>query len=80
MWFFPAAMIIVGAHYIPFITLYGMKMFGVLAVLLVLGGAFLAVYGPLVFSLGGWLTGVTMIIFAFIGRFIVIKEELESEK
>ncbi|HEX2981030.1 MAG TPA: hypothetical protein VHO48_12250, partial [Anaerolineaceae bacterium] len=30
-WFFPAAMIVVGAHYLPFITLYGMKMFAILA-------------------------------------------------
>ncbi|MFW5777130.1 MAG: DUF7010 family protein, partial [Spirochaetota bacterium] len=34
-WFFPAAMIVVGSHYLPFITLYGMKLFGGLAALLV---------------------------------------------
>lgn len=74
-WFFPAAMIVVGAHYLPFITLYGMKMFGVLAALLVLGGTGLALYGPPIFSLGGWLTGIILIVFALIGRFIVLKEE-----
>lgn len=74
-WFFPAAMIVVGAHYLPFITLYGMRMFGVLAGLLVIGGLTLALYGPLVFSLGGWLTGIILIIFAFLGRWKVIKEE-----
>ena len=74
-WFFPAAMIVVGAHYLPFITLYGMRMFGVLAGLLVIGGAGLALYGPDVFSLGGWLTGVVLILFAFLGRWTVIKEE-----
>lgn len=52
-WFFPAAMIVVGSHYLPFITLYGMKLFGVLAGLLVVGGLLLALYGPAVFSLGG---------------------------
>ena len=77
-WFFPAAMIVVGAHYLPFITLYGMKVFGVLAGLLVLGGAGLALYGPPVFSLGGWVTGVLMILFAFIGRQIVLNEEKRS--
>jgi len=74
-WFFPAAMIVVGAHYLPFITLYGMRMFGVLAGLLVIGGLTLALYGPLVFSLGGWLTGIILILFAFLGRWKVIKEE-----
>lgn len=74
-WFFPAAMIVVGAHYLPFMTLYGMKVFGILAGLLVLGGAGLALYGPSIFSLGGWVTGVLMIIFAFVGRQIVLNEE-----
>jgi len=74
-WFFPAAMIVVGAHYLPFITLYGMKVFGILAGLLVISGAGLAVYGPSIFSLGGWVTGLLLIIFAFIGRQIVFNEE-----
>lgn len=74
-WFFPAAMIVVGTHYLPFITLYGMKMFGLLAGLLVLAGAGLALYGPPVFSLGGWVTAVTLIMFAFWGRHLVLQEE-----
>lgn len=74
-WFFPAAMIVVGAHYLPFITLYGMNMFGILAGLLVLGGAGLALYGPDMFSLGGWLTAAILIAFAFIGRRLVLQEE-----
>lgn len=74
-WFFPAAMIAVGSHYLPFITLYGMKVFGVLGSLLVMLGASLALYGPELFSLGGWLTGAILIIFAFIGRTVVLHEE-----
>ncbi len=74
-WFFPAAMVVIGSHYLPFITLYGMKMFGVLAALLVVAGAGLALYGPPVFSLGGWLTGAVLIGFAFAGRKFVLKEE-----
>jgi len=74
-WFFPAAMIVVGSHYLPFITLYGMKMFGVLAVLMVLGGFAIGMYGPPIFSLAGWLTGGLLIIFALIGRQIVLREE-----
>ncbi len=74
-WFFPAAMIVVGTHYLPFITLYGMRLFGALAALLVVGGAGLALYGPELFSLGGWLTGVVLIGFAFAGRAVVLREE-----
>lgn len=74
-WFFPAAMVVIGAHYLPFITLYGMRLFGVLAALLVIAGAGLALYGPPIFSLGGWLTGAVLIAFAFAGRQVVLREE-----
>jgi hypothetical protein len=75
IWFYPASMIIVGTHYLPFMTLYGMKMFGILAAILILFGTYLGVYGPLIFSLGGWFTGVILILFAFIGKVKVIREE-----
>lgn len=74
-WFFPAAMIVVGTHYLPFMTLYGMKMFGILAGLLVTIGAGLALYGSDVFSLGGWITAMLLIAFAFVGRHLVLLEE-----
>jgi hypothetical protein len=74
-WFFPAAMIVVGAHYLPFVTLYGMKLFAALAGLLVVIGAGLAIYGPQIFSVGGWVGGATIVGFAFIGRAWVLREE-----
>lgn len=74
-WFFPAAMIAVGTHYLPFITLYGMKMFGILAGLLVAIGASLALYGPDFFSLGGWISAFLLITFSFVGRNLVLLEE-----
>jgi hypothetical protein len=74
-WFFPAAMVAVGTHYLPFITLYGLKIFGILAGLLVIIGASLALYGPQIFSLGGWITAFLLIMFAFIGRHLVLREE-----
>ena len=78
MAFFPAAMVVIGAHYLPFITLYGMRVFGVLAAALVLGGVGLALYGPAVFSLGGWLTAAILIVFAFAVRQMVLHEEKNS--
>ncbi len=77
-WFYPASMVIVGAHYLPFIFLYGMWQFGVLAVLLILGGVGLGLYGPEIFSLGGWLSAVVLIGFAFVARSVVLKEESRS--
>ena len=77
-WFFTATMIVVGSHYLPFITLYGMKIFTFLVTILVLVGAGLALYGPASFSPGGWYTGQDLIIFAIIGRQLVLKEERDN--
>ena len=74
-WFYPASMIVVGAHYLPFIFLYGMPHFGVLAGVLVVGGVGIGMYGPDVFSLGGWVGAVVLAVFAFVGRSLILKEE-----
>lgn len=75
IWFFPAAMIVIGTHYLPFMTLYGMKIFGILSAILIFLGTVIGLYGPEIFSLGGWITGLILIIFAFLGRTLVLKEE-----
>jgi hypothetical protein len=67
-WFYPAFMIIVGAHYLPFTFLYGMRMFIPLCAILVGCGTVIALYLPGSFSLGGWVGGLTLFIFAWIGR------------
>ena len=63
-WFYPAFMVVVGAHYLPFITLYGMWQYGVLAVGLIFGGVAVALWLPGTFSLGGWLTAGMLLVFA----------------
>jgi hypothetical protein len=67
-WFYPAFMILLGAHYLPFVFLYGMWQFAVLCGLLVAGGLTLGLYvhGP--FALGAWLAGALLMGFAFVGR------------
>jgi len=65
-WFFPASMIIVGAHYLPFTFLYGMPVFAVLGGVLTLGGTALALWLPNSFATGGWMTGVLLLVFATI--------------
>lgn len=67
-WFYPAFMVALGAHYLPFVFLYGMPHFAVLAAFLVLAGLGLALYGPPVFALGAWVTAAALLTFAFAGR------------
>jgi hypothetical protein len=63
-WFYPAAMLIVGAHYLPFIFLYGMRHYAVIAGALIGAGLMLGMYGPRGFALGGWLGGALLLAFA----------------
>jgi len=74
-WFYPAFMIIVGSHYLPFIFLYGMPQFAVLAGILISAGLLIGIYLPSSFALGGWLTAVTLLAFAFLGRRSALKEK-----
>jgi len=73
-WFFPALMVLLGAHYLPFATLYGMPMFLFLAGILIAAGVVIAQYFSGTFSLGAWVTGVTLFVFAWIGRSIATGE------
>ncbi len=54
--------------------LWTMRMFAGLAALLVGIGFMLALYGPPIFSLGGWIAGALMIVFGFLGRRLVLRE------
>jgi hypothetical protein len=67
-------MILLGAHYIPFVFLYGMRAFAVLAAFLFGGGFYLAVSGPHRFSTGAWYASVVLLAFAFVARMIVKAE------
>ena len=60
-WFFPAFMILLGAHYLPFTFLYGMRMFIPLCAILVVGGVVIAEFFSGSFSTGAWVTGVTLL-------------------
>ena len=66
--FYPAIMILLGAHYIPFVFLYGMRLFAFLAGILISGGVCIAMYGANRFSTGAWTTGLVLVLFAFLGR------------
>jgi hypothetical protein len=63
-WFYPAFLVIVGAHYLPFIFLYGMWQYGALAAVLLGLGLSLGMCAPAAFSLGGWLGGTVLLAFS----------------
>jgi hypothetical protein len=65
-WFYPAFMLIVGTHYMPFIFLYGMWEFGVLSALLIGGSVAIGLLLPDTFTIGGWFTGIVLLLFALI--------------
>lgn len=74
-WFYPAFMVALGAHYLPFVFLYGMWQFAALTAVLVGGGVLLAMYGPDIFTLGAWLTAAVLLVFAVLGRSVALREE-----
>jgi len=73
-WFCPALMVLLGAHYLPFATVYGMRMYLFLAAILIALGVAIAHYFSGTFSLGAWVAGLILFAFASIGRSIATGE------
>ena len=74
-WFYPACMLIVGAHYLPFMFLYGMPHFGVLGGLMIVAAVGIAMYLPHAPStLGAWITAPLMLVASIVGRSRVLAE------
>jgi len=69
-WFYPAFMLIVGTHYMPFIFLYGMREFAILSVLLIGGGVTIGILLPGTFIAGGWFTAVILLLFALLVQIV----------
>ena len=63
-WFYPAFMVVVGAHYLPFAFLYGMRKYAVLAEVLIAGGVAFAIWMPQKFAPAGWFAGAVLVLFA----------------
>ncbi|HKV62236.1 MAG TPA: hypothetical protein VJO16_10005 [Candidatus Acidoferrum sp.] len=58
----------------PFATLYGMRMFLFLAGILIAAGVVIAHYFSGTFSLGAWVGGLALFVFAWMGRSIATVE------
>jgi len=78
VWFYPAVMIALGAHYLPFIFMYGMWQFGILSATLIASGVAISRYPPTPVSLGAWLTGAVLFASAFVGRHVALSERPTS--
>lgn len=65
-WFYPAFILVLGTHYLPFMFLYGMWEFGMLSALLIGGGVAIGMLLPHSFTAGGWFTGIVLLGFALL--------------
>jgi len=77
-WFYPACMVIVGAHYLPFVFVYGMKTFALLAAALISGGFAIGLIAPDDLVMGGWVGGAVLFVFAF-GLFAAFKKGMVDD-
>ncbi len=73
-WFYPAAAVVVGAHYLPFAFLYGMRLFVFLSAILISSGIVIGLWAPAQGLDAGWLAAGTMIVFGFLGRRVAAKD------
>lgn len=55
-WFYPAFMIAIGAHYLPFSFLYGMRQFVALGATMLVSGLAIGLYAPGLATVGAWYT------------------------
>jgi len=78
-WFYPAFMIALGAHYLPFVFLYGMRLFAVLSAVLVTGGILLGMYAQEWFTAGAWLAAAVLLAFAVVGGTLVRRERIGGQ-
>ena len=74
-WFYPAFLIVVGAHYLPFVFLYGMWTFALLAAIMIAGGTWIGVTMSGAFSFGGWFGGAVILAYGVLGLILSGREE-----
>lgn len=72
--FFPALTVIIGAHYLPFVYAYKMKIYWVIAPLLVVGGSLFGFIMPDNIYYCAYYTGCVLLLFAIINYYLIKKE------
>ena len=61
-WFYAGFLVVVGAHYLPFVTLYGQPLFFPVGILMVAAGIWMPMLAPGDFAIGGWVGGGMLIV------------------
>ena len=74
-WFYAGFLIVVGAHYLPFVTLYGLPVFYPVAGIMVGAGFMLPRLRPGDFAFGGWVGGA---MFVVLGLLLAVLHARES--
>lgn len=77
--FLPASLIVVGAHYLTFISLYGMRAYGVLAGVLVTVGAAALFAVPSLRPMSGWI-GAAVLLVATVPLFFSARSESRGSR
>lgn len=62
-WFYPGLLVVVGAHYLPFVTLYGKPSFWALGMAMIVAGLGVGIYASQSFTLGGWVGGAMFVLY-----------------
>ena len=73
-WFYPAMLVTVGAHYLPFAFLYGMRAFLALGGAMLMAGVMIGMYANESFTLAGWVGTAMFLVFAFVGKAIASRD------
>ena len=61
-WFYAGFLVVVGAHYLPFVTLYAQPLYFAAGALMVAAGLAIPVLAPGGFALGGWVGGGMLVL------------------
>jgi uncharacterized protein DUF7010 len=77
-WFYPAFLIVVGAHYLPFIFLYGMWTFALLAAAMIGGGTWIGITMSGPFTYGGWFGGAVILMYGVLGLILTGREQRQE--
>jgi hypothetical protein len=70
-------MVVLGAHYLPSVFPYGMRMFALLCASLVGGGVAIGLYWRGAFGFGAWVTAGLLLLCALLG-YLHVRGELRQ--
>lgn len=74
-WFYPALMLAMGAHYVPFSFLYGMRSFIGLGAVMAVGGLAVALWAPSLHVVAAFCTALLMLAFAVLAHRRHVREQ-----